>query len=100
MPWLSGRGTPESSALYFSPRNRRERIRQECNGPAVVPLNGRGIQIRDELGHLLVFLPCFMGLAATAAVRLERSLIQAWRAFCCGVTTAADMLWFLGLKDS
>ena len=26
-------------------------------------------------------------------------LIQAWRAFCCGETIAADMLWFLALRD-
>jgi hypothetical protein len=31
----------------------------------------------------LDFLPCFMGLAATAAARLVRSLSQFLRSFCC-----------------
>jgi hypothetical protein len=45
----------------------------------------------------LDFLPCLMGLAATAAARVVRSLSQALRAFCCLVTTTAAMLRLLGL---
>jgi len=47
--------------------------------------------------YVLDFLPCLMGLAATAAARLARSLIQVWRAFWCLETTAMVILRFLWL---
>ena len=55
-----------------------------------VPVNLRGFQVGDELDHLLVFLPCLMGLAETAAVRLAQELDPGLEGFllrgddCCG----------------
>ena len=47
---------------------------------------------------MLDFLPCFMGLAATATARLVRSLSQFLRSFCCLVTTGAAISLLLGLE--
>jgi len=72
-------------------RLRARQLLEVAQGP---DLAGSGL----EAGvHVLDFLPCLMGLAATAAVRLARSLIQALRAFCCWETTGVVILRVLGL---
>jgi hypothetical protein len=65
---------------------------------------GKGKHLPEARGfragvYELDFLPCLMGLAATAAVRLSRSLIQFLSSFCCLETMGAVILWFLSLGD-